>query len=233
MIVIFGGRRMILFIALMPCRASIALKLSALVSLAALSLHFEPARAQNLVQDPGFESSTGSAASPGWTLNSGDGTSFYDDQTQGGTNAHSGDWAAQFIAASSTEATSGTLSQTIATAPLTTYLISFFLLNQGGPHNTFLATFGGQTVLSLTDSSAFGYTRYTASVTTASRSTSSVLAFTGEQDPSAFYLDDISVVAEAAPSPVAGGGLVSFVALIAGFTIRRMRMSWSRPVLAV
>jgi hypothetical protein len=99
------------------------------------------------------------------------------------------------------------------------YLVTFFLMNTDGPHNTFLATFGGQTVLSLTDSSAFGYTQYSYQVKATSGS--SVLAFNAEQDPGFFYLDDVSV--EPAPAPVTGGGLVSFGVLLAGFGIRRAR----------
>jgi hypothetical protein len=131
------------------------------------------APAQNLVQNPGFEgtSTDDPSASPDWTLGANSGTTYVD----GEGTAHSGEWAAEFAATDATEATQGTLSQTITTAPSTYYTVSFFLANEGGPHNTFLATFGGQTVLSLTDANAFGYTQYTATIRTTS--TRSVLAF--------------------------------------------------------
>lgn len=190
------------------------------------------AQAQNLVQNPGFEDSTSDTTSPGWTLTPGYGTSFYNDQTGGGGggllriagnglgNAYNGIWSAEFGATDANSAQSGTLSQVITTAPNSTYLVTFFLMNTAGAHNTFLATFDGQTILSLTDSSAFGYTQY--SVQIRATSNKSVLAFTAEQDPGFFYLDDVSVVLEGAPAPVAGGGLLSFVLAIGGLTAGRI-----------
>jgi hypothetical protein len=138
--------------------------------------------------------------------------------------ANTGVWAVDFAAASTAAASQGTLSQTITITPSTYYTVSFFLANEGGPHNTFLATFGGQTVLSLTDASAFSYRQFTATIRITSGS--SVLAFTGEQDPSDFLLDDVSV--EAGPLPVTGGGLLSFGAAIAGFAVRRWRTGGKR-----
>jgi hypothetical protein len=192
-----------------------------------------PAYAQNLVQNPGFEDSTDATDSPGWTLTAGHGTIFDNGQGQaegpairpdepppsGNPNAHSGLWDVQFAATNAEDASAGTLSQAITTTAGSTYLVTFFLMNSDGPHNTFLATFGGQTVLSLTDSSAFGYTQYSYQVK--ATSSSSVLAFSAEQDPGYFYLDDISV--EPAPAPVMGGGLVSLAVLLAGFSVRRAR----------
>ena len=176
------------------------------------------ARAQNLVQNPGFESTpdTGGNTSPDWTLNASSDTTY----VSGEDTAHTGVWAVEFAATDATAATQGTLSQTITTVPTTYYTVSFFLANEGGPHNTFLATFGGQTVLSLTDANAFGYTQYTATVMVTSAS--SVLAFTAQQDPADFLLDDVSV--EAGPAPVTGGGLLSIGVILAGLAARRMRV---------
>ena len=180
-----------------------------------------PALAQNLVQNPGFESTpTGGASSPDWTLDTTSGTTYVNGQ---GT-AYTGVWAVDFAAAGAAADSQGTLSQTITTTPSTYYTVSFFLANEGGPHNTFLATFGGQTVLSLTDASAFSYKEFTTTIRVTSRS--SVLAFTGEQDPSDFLLDDVSV--EAGPLPVTGSGLLSFGIVLAGFAVRRMRASAGR-----
>lgn len=131
-----------------------------------------PAHAQNLVQNPGFEDSTTSTTSPFWNLGSGGGTSFDNggggsaqaafspnlEASGGNPNAYNGLWDVQFGSTSAEQATSSTLSQTIATTPGATYLVTFFLMNSAGPHNSFLATFGGQTVLSLTDANAFSYT---------------------------------------------------------------------------
>ncbi len=181
----------------------------------------------NLVQNPGFESSTDSGngtatSTPFWTVTSGFGTDFV--FTNGGTtasggSANSGSWYAEFMATSASDAQSATLSQTIATTAGSYYTVSFFLANFGGPHDTFLATFGGQTVLSLTDAPAFSYTKYTMVIQ--ANSASSVLAFTGEQDPASFGLDDVSV--EAGPAPVMGGGLLSLGAAAFGFVARRLR----------
>jgi len=186
----------------------------------------------NLVQNPGFENSqdsgNGTATStPFWTVSSGFGTDFvFTDggTTQSGGSANSGLWYAEFAATSAASAQSATLSQSIATTAGTYYTVSFFLANFGGPHDTFLATFGGQTVLSLTDAPAFSYTKYTMVIK--ATSANSVLAFTGEQDPSSFGLDDVSV--EAGPAPVMGGGLLSLGAAAFGFVARRLRRG-SRP----
>ena len=73
--------------------------------------------------------------------------------------------------------------------------------------------------MSLTDASAFGYRQFT--VVLRATSTQTRLAFTGEQDPASFGLDDVSV--EAGPAPVMGGGLVSLGVAAAGFVTRRLR----------
>jgi hypothetical protein len=181
-----------------------------------------PAQAQNLVQNPGFESTPddGSNTSPGWTLDASSDTTY----VNGEGTANSGVWAVEFAATDAAGASQGTLSQAITTVPSTYYTVSFFLANEGGPHNTFLATFGGQTVLSLTDANAFAYTQFTATVR--ATSASSVLAFTAQQDPSDFLLDDVSV--ESGPLPVTGGGLLSFGVAFAGFAVRRLMASVGR-----
>jgi hypothetical protein len=207
----------------------------ACVVLFALSAFAGSSHAQNLVQNPGFEDSTSPTSSPGWTLVAGHGTVFDNGAQEEGAaihpdegpppgNAHTGVWDVQFGATNPDDATAGTLSQAITTTPGSTYLVTFFLMNTDGPHNTFLATFGGQTVLSLNDAAAFQYTEY--SLQLKATSTSSVLAFSAEQDPGFFYLDDVSV--EAAPAPVIGGGLTSFGLLLAGLGVRHTR----RKVLA-
>jgi hypothetical protein len=197
-----------------------AIGLAALIILACASA--PQALAQNLVQNPGFENTPddGSNTSPGWTLDAASDTTY----VSGETTAHSGIWAVDFAATDAAGATQGTLSQAITTVPTTYYTVSFFLANEGGPHNSFQATFGGQTVLSLTDANAFGYTQYTATVR--ATSATSVLAFTAQQDPADFLLDDVSV--EAGPLPVTGGGLLSFGVAIAGLAVRRIRTGGRR-----
>src|ERR1700761_4604582 len=201
--------------------------LPCLVAAAGLSIAPLSQAQVNLVQNPGFEDSTddgnGSATStPDWTVSAGFGTDFVDaeaGQSETGGTAHGGSWYAEFMATSAGNAQSGTLSQSIATTSGAYYTVTFYLANFGGPHNTFLATFGGQTLVSLTDSAAFGYKPYT--VVVRATSAHSVLAFTGEQDPASFGLDDVMV--EAGPAPVMGGGLLSLGTAAFGFVARRLR----------
>lgn len=205
-------------------RRSSSFAVFGLAILAGLSFA-QHARAQqqggtNLVQDPGFEEATDANTAPGWTLSSGFGTDYvFTDggTTESGGSANTGSWYAEFMATSAANAQSGTLSQIIATTPGQYYTVTFALANFGGPHDTFLATFGGQTILSLTDSAAFGYRQFTAIVRVTTASTK--LAFTGEQDPASFGLDDVDV--EAGPAPVIGGGLMSLGVAAAGFLMRR------------
>jgi len=178
------------------------------------------AAAQNLVQNPGFESTStdGGNTSPGWTLTNSQGdTTFVDDAS----TAHTGSWSVQFAATDAASAAQGMLSQSIATVPQTTYVVSFYLANEGGPHNSFVATFGGQTVLSLTDADAFTFKQYSATIK--ATSATSALAFVAQQDPSDFILDDVSVEAEGAPLPPAGAGLLSFGVAFVGLALRRVR----------
>ena len=186
------------------------------VALMAIALT-NPSRAQNLVQNPGFELSTSRTSSPGWTEAGQDLTFFSNSQVN--FPANTGLWSAAFGDTSAAAATADALTQSVPTTPMATYVVSFFLANLSGPHNTFNATFDGQTVLSLADAAPFGYTLFSATVTV--RSSQSVLSFIAEQDPSYFTLDDISV--EAAPALVPGGGVVSFCVFFAALGLRHLR----------
>jgi hypothetical protein len=198
-----------------------------LAAIGGLSLAARAQAQTNLVQNPGFEDTTSDGQTTAtstqfWTVSPGFGTDFvFTDggTTQSGGSANSGSWYAEFAATSAANAQSGALSQSITTTSGTYYTVSFYLANFGGPHDTFLATFGGQTILSLTDAPAFTYRQYT--MTVRAGSAHSVLAFTGEQDPASFGLDDVSVVA--GPAPAVGGGLVSLGTAAAGFLMRRLR----------
>jgi hypothetical protein len=193
------------------------------VLVACAAVTTQPARAQNLVLNPGFEDSIGSATSPGWTLGmSGEPYTYFD---QNGGSARTGLWSATFGDATQQDGTIDTLSQVITTVPQTTYLVSFYLADAspGGGKN-FTATFDGQTVLSLTATESAGYTFYSADIV--ATSSQSTLAFSGFNPPAQFYLDDISVEAEGAPAPVPGTGglsLIAGAAMLAGAHWRRMR----------
>ena len=183
-----------------------------------------PAAAQNLVQDPGFEDTVapngGSRAtsSPGWMLNSD--TFTYFATTGSGFTPNSGNWIIVFGDESPQTAATAVLSQVIPTVPGQQYAVSFFLANLGNPTDQFTATFGNQTLLSLSNAQPFPYTQYLATVVASS--TQTTLSFVGEQVPSYFELDDISVVA-AAPAPTPGAGALSFIAGLGGLLLYRTR----------
>lgn len=114
--------------------------------------------------------------------------------------------------------TPGGIEQALATVSGQTYTISFWLLNNGGTPSSFTANFGGTTLLSMTNPPAFGYTGYSFDATASSSST--LLQFSGRNDPAYFYLDNISVqsVTGAVPEPstwammLFGLGAIGFVA---------------------
>jgi hypothetical protein len=98
------------------------------------------------------------------------------------------------------------------------YNISFWLSNLGDPPNFFSASFGGTTLTTITDSSAFDYTQFTYQVTATSATTD--LDFSFYHDPSFYLLDDVSVQAiPEASTLVSFGGLL----LAGGLGIRRAR----------
>lgn len=163
-----------------------------------------PAPAQNLVVNPGFEDSIDTMTSPGWTLGQ---TFGYTSFENNANDAHTGNWSATFG-----DTQNVTLSQTIDTVPGTTYLVTFYLAdnNTGAGGKSFLATFDGQTVLSLTNSTATGYLFYSADIV--ATSSQSTLSFTAENPPGQFNLDDISVEVDGAPAPAPGTGAFSPIA---------------------
>ncbi len=157
------------------CRASA-------IGLLLLAIGILPARAANLVADPGFESCTtvGGSPPPGWT-----GTAFCDGQV------HSGSWAALFVAPVGTPET---LSQSISTSTGATYEFSFWLEQLALPPtlpNDFVASFGADEVLDLTNVAAFPYTSedFTVMATTAS----TTISFVGAAQNATWALDDVSV----------------------------------------
>ena len=88
----------------------------------------------------------------------------------------------------------GYLSQTLATTPGTSYLLSFWLDSPDGKiPNEFLVSWNGNTLLDQTNLPAIGWTNIQFVVTATTAST--VLQFGFQDDPSYLGLDDISVVA--------------------------------------
>ncbi len=133
----------------------------------------------NIVTNGGFENGNFT----GWNENGNTAAAHV-----GGGSAHSGSYAADFGPTTSLVS----ISQNLATTPLTTYTVSFSLSHLGSAtDNSFIATFGGATLLSLSNSGTFGYTNYTFNVTAAEPVT--ILQF-GFQGRSGFWhLDDVSV----------------------------------------
>ena len=159
----------------------------ALVMLVAL-----PARAQ-LVSNGGFE--TG-AYSPQWTLAPG---GPFDSVCQAGAPigattcvVHGGQYAMSFGLAGAQDS----LSQTIPTVAGSTYTLSFWLANDNpsdGNTTTFAVFWDGNSVYSLpSPQPTFPYTQVVLTVTASTNSTP--LTFVAQQDPSQWFLDDVSVV---------------------------------------
>ena len=121
--------------------------------------------------------------------------------------ARSGSYAAYFPGVN----TFGTLTQTLTTAPVGLYNLSFYLSNNADPLNEFRASFGGTQLLDIVDVNAFGYTLESFN-NVAATGASTDLTFTAFQNPGSFYLDDITVTfagTSAVPEP-------GSVALLAG-----------------
>ncbi len=71
--------------------------------------------------------------------------------------------------------------------------MSFFLNNSGGPSNEFKALFGATQGVDVVNAQSFLYQQF--SFQAQANGPTTTLEFDGFQNPSAFYLDDISVTA--------------------------------------
>lgn len=147
--------------------------------------------AQSLVQNGGFE--TGDFT--GWTL-VGDTVvstiseieiyNAVENTTDYPLVVHSGNYGA-FLG----DTQVATLSQTLSTAPGNNYLLSFWLDNPiSGTTQIFQANWDGNSLYSITNPPAFGWTNFQFIVTAAGND---VLQFGAENDPNYFGLDDVSV----------------------------------------
>ena len=145
--------------------------------------------APNLVANGGFE--TGSLGP--WILNGG--SSGIDSSTP-----HSGGFDVEL----GTSGGDGTLSQTFATVPGTTYAVNFWLKNGSSGTNDFSVNFGGTQLFSTVNAGSSGYTEHTINVVASSSSTT--LTFTERNDPSFWFLDDVSVK----PAATATNGVITF-----------------------
>ena len=183
----------------------------------------------NLIANCGFESGT----FDGWTVSGTDapvqegnlyGVEAADPfpTATGGTAPSSGDFQAYFL----DQATHPiTLSQTFGTKVGTTYTVSFALAQYdvNDPFdtsfvNSLAASFGGSTLLSLTNSADFGYTTYTYDVL--ATSSTSTFAIVTSDTTGEFLVDSVSVAAPV-PEPAAPLMVVAGLGLLASIARRR------------
>ncbi len=190
---------------------------SALPAMAGSSLC--DAVAGNLVTNCGFE--TGDFT--GWTLSgntTNPGNNYYGVD---GFDANSGNYGAYMSQGSGSGATIS-LSQNLSTVVGQQYVITFWLEQDTAPTtgyvHSFLASFGGTTMLSLTPTVALPgavgvWTEY--QFTETASSTLSALLFTFENDDSYWSFDDVSAV----PLPELPTGVLAVTALFAVVLLRR------------
>lgn len=186
--------------------ARLALARCALIAAAVLITATTSAMAQNLVQNPGFE--TGNFN--GYTVsNNNDGNTFVSSFAP-----HSGTYAALF----GQRGAEAEISQTLATTAGQQYGISFYAFNNSivAGINDLRFVFGGVQVFG----APVANTSYLQFVTTGlATSDSTLLQIFGRNDPGFIFLDDISVTAVTTtpePSSIAllGTGLVGLVPMI-------------------
>jgi hypothetical protein len=118
-----------------------------------------------------------------------------------------------------------TLSQTIATTPGDEYSLSFYLANPvGGTPNFFSVTFGNSSFSFTNFGVAFGWQQFT--LTTLATSDQTPLSFTFRNDPSFWFLDNVTVQQSGGTVPEPGT-LVLFgsgALALAGIARRKFRI---------
>jgi PEP-CTERM motif len=179
--------------------------------------------ANNLIQNCDFGTGdftdwSGSATSP---TNPWDFVTFYDPEAND-PNPYVGSWEADLGDVDST----GVLEETFSTVAGGWYEVEFALQNDtsagGGYDNSFVADFGSDQLLSLSNvAESSGWTLYTYYGTASSSSTT--LSFTDENDGGFWDLDSVSVDKIATPEP--GSFLLFGTGLLALAGIARMRLS--------
>jgi hypothetical protein len=118
-----------------------------------------------------------------------------------------------------------TISQNIATTPGDSYALSFYLANPiGGTPNYFNVTFGSSSFSFSNFGVAFGWQQFT--LTTVATSNETPLSFTFRNDPSYWFLDNVTV-SQAGGTVPEPGTIVLFgtgILGIAGIARRKFRV---------
>jgi hypothetical protein len=126
-----------------------------------------------------------------------------------GGSAHTGHSAAWFGAVGTI---ADTISETFATTPGVTYVLTFWVAHAGAAvSNSFAAFWDGVPVLTLVNAGSFGYTEYTFSEV--ATDTTTTISFSGRDVLSFFRLDDVNVTETPEPWTVVLTGL-GFLSLL-------------------
>jgi len=181
------------------------------------------AQADNLVTNPGFE--TGDLT--GWTLSGTDSSPSGNEVYYGvdAGDAHTGNYGAYFGPVGGVL----NLSQILATTPGASYDVSFWLAeapSEPSPYvNSFSASFGGSTLVSLAALPMTNYALYSYSGVATSSATT--LLFSFRDDTGFLSLDDVSVGASSSgPGPVPEpASLWLTCPALAAFVFARRRIS--------
>jgi hypothetical protein len=172
------------------------------VCVAVASSHNQ-ARAVNLVINGGFETHDFT----GWTQTNAD--PFNSAVICGGGGALGSSCFAEFGLDSSVIG----ISQNLTTIPGASYVVDFWFFHFSGTPSSFVATFDGNTLLSLTNPTTAPFTEFSFVVTAAG--TTATLAFAFHDDPGVLLLDEVSVsqtpIPAALPLFVSGLGALGLI----------------------